>query len=132
MHPSNGLSHLAYLGQMEGDLLSKSCLRDWYLVGIAPICSNRLLFALIFEFHRYPYLPISHCAQIGRYGVFVRGWYAGLCPSMGACSIMIGQFPSYPPIKPQVVSVGLASYPGRLGGERRLSPPMWPRYKAYH
>ena len=99
-------------------------------------CSN--LFKLSFvcinlcEFHRYPYLPISHCAQIGRYGVFVRGWYAGLCPSMEACSIMICQFPSYPPIKPQVVSVGLASYPGRLGGERRLSPPMWPRYKAYH
>ena len=39
--------------------------------------------------------PISPCLQQGDMGGYVGGWYAGLCPGMGACFIRACQFPSY-------------------------------------
>ena len=34
---------------------------------------------ILCEFHKYPYLPVTHCARHGDRGICVRVWYAGLC-----------------------------------------------------
>ena len=95
----------------EGLVLSWDCSN---LFKLSFVCIN------LCEFHRYPYLPISHCAQIGRYGVFVRGWYAGLCPKCGGLFHYDMSVPLLPPHQAPG-SVGRAGLIPRLLGRRKTS-----------
>ena len=72
---------------------------SWYVVGIVPIHSNcifhcvKCLWRVLCEFHRYPYLSVTHW-----YGIFVTDMQKEVCaPSMRVCFILI---------KPQVLEVG--------------------------
>jgi len=85
--PINDMPQLAYLGgcwRKEGDLLSESFPRCWYLVRIVPIHSNciidcvKCLWKILDEFNEHPYLPVHY-----------RNNTQDCAPGMGACSISI-------------------------------------------
>ena len=63
------------------------------------------LWKILCEFHKHS-SPCHTLCMTGRYGVYVRGWYAGLCPRYGGVNS-----PPYPPIKPQVLYIGRAQLP---------------------
>ena len=82
----------ADVGERRGIyLLSESSPRGGYLVGIHSklyifsFFVFKCLWEIPGEFHRYQYLPVTHCAQ--QYGVFVRDtWGSGIqdcAPGMG-------------------------------------------------
>ena len=69
--PINGMPHLAYLGQMlekGGGFAVRIFPRGWYLVANVPIAYIfsfvvfKHLWNIPGEFHRYQYLPVTHCA----------------------------------------------------------------------
>ena len=75
--PNIGMPHLAYLTEDVGE---KICLCKLFPrgVGTLMIFANPLkLHIIVFkhlweipdEFHRYPYLPVTHCAQQGDVGI---------------------------------------------------------------
>ena len=105
----NGMSHLAYLGQMfifavgifsKGWVLSRNPLYILYLC--VSVFGNSWWISQI---------PISPCHTLCTtiWGIckgYVEGWYTRLCPRYGAWSIRTCQFPSYPPSSPRYVEVG--------------------------
>ena len=118
--PLNGMPHLAYILLCpdyyfllsafsirifpEGLVHSEDRPSQNYAIHILSHCV-KCLGRILCEFHIY----LSHTVHDREiWGIcckrYVRRWQAGLYPA--CCSIRTCQFPSYPPIKPQILEVG--------------------------